>query len=117
MESVDADAFVFADADCRLADGSKGPTFFLCDVVRTLDALDEDASELDIKISDDYEDGKYYSLAGGSRLAFKHDVLGEAHVFRLPFHGGVFAIGCSRTLLRQRGLAPKASRMASGSTT
>ncbi|WP_313274863.1 DUF1629 domain-containing protein [Stenotrophomonas sp.] len=90
MESVDSDAFVFADVDYRLADGSKGPMVFLCDVVRTLDALDEDASELDIKISDDYEDGKYYSLAGGSRLAFKRDVLGEAHVFRLPFHGGVF---------------------------
>jgi len=90
MESVDADAFVFADTDYRLADGSKGPVVFLCDVVRTLDALDEGASELDIKISDDYEAGKYYSLAGGSRLAFRHDVLGEAHVFRLPFHGGVF---------------------------
>ncbi|WP_369943533.1 DUF1629 domain-containing protein [Xanthomonas medicagonis] len=90
MESVDADAFVFADVDYRLADGSKGATVFLCDVIRTLDALDEEASELDIKVSDDYEAGKYYSLAGGSRLAFKHDVLGKAHVFMLPFHGGVF---------------------------
>lgn len=90
MESVDADAFVFADVDYRLADGSKGPTVFLCDVIRTLDALDEEASELDIKVSDDYEAGKYYSMAGGSRLAFKHDVLGDAHVFMLPFHGGVF---------------------------
>ncbi|KQR18555.1 hypothetical protein ASF90_03565 [Xanthomonas sp. Leaf148] len=90
MESVDADAFAFADTDYRLADGSKGPTVFLCDVVRTLDALDEEASELDIKISDDYEAGKYYSLAGGSRLAFKSDVLGNAHVFKLPFNDGVF---------------------------
>jgi len=90
MESVDAEAFAFADTDYRLADGSKGPTVFLCDVVRTLDALDEECSELDIKISDDYEAGKYYSLAGGSRLAFKLDVLGNAHVFMLPFNGGVF---------------------------
>ncbi|MCD0244642.1 DUF1629 domain-containing protein [Xanthomonas melonis] len=90
MESVDTHAFVFADVDYRLADGSKGPAVFLCDVVRTLDALDEETSDLDIKISDDYEHGKYYSLAGGSRLAFKRDVLGEAHVFRLPFHDGVF---------------------------
>ncbi|WP_369939893.1 DUF1629 domain-containing protein [Xanthomonas medicagonis] len=90
MESVDADAFAFADTDYRLADGSKGPTVFLCDVVRTLDALDEEASELDIKIGDDYEAGKYYSLAGGSRLAFRRDVLGNAHVFKLPFNDGVF---------------------------
>ncbi|MGH8426282.1 MAG: imm11 family protein, partial [Pseudomonas fluorescens] len=66
------------------------PTYFLCDVVRTLDALDEEASTLNIVISDDYEEGKYYDLTGELRLAFKRDVLGSAHVFRLAFHGGVF---------------------------
>lgn len=90
MEAVDPDAFVFTQTDYRLADGSKGPTYFLCDVIRTLDALDEEASTLNIIISDDYEAGKHYSLAGGTRLAFKRDVLGSAHVFRLAFNGGVF---------------------------
>ena len=90
MEAVDPDAFVFSDTDYRLADGSKGPTYFLCDVIRTLDALDEEASMLNIVISDDYEGGKHYSLAGGTRLAFKSSVLGSSHVFRLAFHGGVF---------------------------
>ncbi|MEB1978856.1 DUF1629 domain-containing protein [Xanthomonas campestris pv. campestris] len=90
MESVDADAFVFADADYRLVDGSPGPTVFLCDVIRTVDALDERASELNIEISDEFEAGKYYDLTGDVRLAFRRDVLGSAHVFRLPFHGGVF---------------------------
>ncbi|WIH05024.1 DUF1629 domain-containing protein [Xanthomonas translucens pv. graminis] len=90
MESVDADAFAFADVDYRLADGSKGPTVFLCDIVRTLDALDEEASQLNIEISDDFEAGKYYDLTGDIRLAFRRDVLGSAHVFRLSFHGGVF---------------------------
>lgn len=90
MEAVDPEAFVFAKTDYRLADGSKGPTYFLCDVVRTVDALDEDASTLDLVISDEFEEGKYYGLTGEVRLAFKRDVLGSAHVFRLPFHGGVF---------------------------
>ncbi|WP_294994809.1 DUF1629 domain-containing protein [uncultured Stenotrophomonas sp.] len=90
MEAVDPDAFVFVDTDYRLADGSRGPTYFLCDVTRTLDALDEEASTLNIIISDDYEAGKHYSLAGGTRLAFKRDVLGSAHVFRLAFSGEVF---------------------------
>ncbi|OAX53514.1 DUF1629 domain-containing protein [Xanthomonas graminis] len=90
MESVDADAFAFADVDYRLADGSKGPTVFQCDIVRTLDALDEDASQLNIEISDDFEAGKYYDLTGDIGLAFRRDVLGSAHVFRLSFHGGVF---------------------------
>lgn len=90
MQAIDPGAFVFAETDYRLADGSQGPTYFLCDVVRTVDALDEDASQLNIVISDDYEEGKYYGLTGDVRLAFKRDVLGSAHVFRLPFHGGVF---------------------------
>lgn len=90
MEAVDPDAFAFADTDYRLANGSQGGTYFLCDVVRTVDALDEESSELDIVISDDFEGGKYYGMAGNVRLAFKRDVLGSAHVFRLPFHGGVF---------------------------
>ncbi len=90
MESVDSEAFAFAHADYRLADGSKGPSVYLCDVIRTVDALDEDASLLHIEISDDFEGGKYYDLTGEIRLAFRRDVLGEAHVFRLPFHGGVF---------------------------
>ncbi|WP_369914252.1 DUF1629 domain-containing protein [Xanthomonas sp. NCPPB 3005] len=90
MESVDAGAFAFAEVDYRLDDGSKGPTVFLCDVVRTLDALDEESSQLNIEISDEFEAGKYYDLTGDIRLAFRRDVLGSAHVFRLAFHGGVF---------------------------
>ena len=90
MEAIDPEAFIFTNADYRLADGSEGPTYFLCDVIRTVDALDEDTSQLNIVISDDYEEGKYYRLTGDVRLAFKRDVLGSAHVFRLPFHGGVF---------------------------
>lgn len=117
MESVDADAFAFADADYRLADGSKGPTVFLCDVVRTLDALDEEASELDIKISDDYEAGKYYSLAGGSRLAFKSGApeMRMYSSFRLTMAS--FVIGYSRRRLRLPELALMVIPTGYGSTT
>lgn len=90
MEAIDPGAFVFTHADYRLADGSEGPTYFLCDVTRTVDALDEDASQLNIEISDEFELGKYYNLTGDVRLAFKRDELDSAHVFRLPFHSGVF---------------------------
>lgn len=90
MESVDPGAFAFAETEYRLADGSSGPAMYLCDVVRTIDALDEAASELQIEISDEFAAGKYYDLAGGAKLAFKKDVLGSSHVFKLPFNGVVF---------------------------
>jgi len=94
METVDAGGFAFVETDYRLADGSKGPPLFLCDVVRSLDALDEEASQLNIEISDDFEEGKFYGLTGDVRLAFRREVLGSSHVFRLKLHGGVF---CDRT--------------------
>ncbi|NNA16267.1 DUF1629 domain-containing protein [Pseudomonas lundensis] len=104
METVDPDAFVFADTDYRLSDGSKGPTYFLCDVVRTLDALDEETSQLNIEISDEFEAGKYYGLTGDVRLAFKRDVLGSGHVFRLAFHGGVFCDRVFKEAVEEAGI-------------
>ena len=68
--------------------------YYFCGVLRTLDALDEAASRLKIKVGD-YVNGKYYSLSGGANLVFKEDVVGSAHVFRTPFADTVF---CDRAL-------------------
>ncbi|WDM76810.1 DUF1629 domain-containing protein [Xanthomonas sp. NCPPB 1638] len=90
MMSVDPEAFAFAEVDYRLYDGTPGPRHYLCDVVREVDALDEDTSRLKIKIDEDYVRGKFYSLAGGASLAFRSEALKEAHVFRTPFNPTVF---------------------------
>lgn len=90
MAAVDPGAFAFRETDYRLADGAMGGPYFLCDVIRTIDALDEAASQLKIIVSDDYEEGKYYDLTGDARLAFKREAIVDAHVFRLPYYEGVF---------------------------
>ena len=95
FEAVDSSGFVFVDCDFTLADGSPGDQRYLCNVNRMLDALDEGASKLKIKISDDYAKGKHYSFAGGASLVFKEDVVGSTHIFRTPFSGMVF---CDRVL-------------------
>jgi hypothetical protein len=95
FQAVDPEGFAFAACDFTLADGSIGPQYYLCDVVRTLDALDEEISKLKIKISNDYIGGKYYSCAGGATLVFKEDIVGSAHIFRTPYSPAIF---CSRTL-------------------
>ncbi|WP_210214447.1 DUF1629 domain-containing protein [Mesorhizobium sp. M4A.F.Ca.ET.020.02.1.1] len=41
FEDVDAAGFEFVDCDFTLADGSQGPKYYLADVVRVLDAIDE----------------------------------------------------------------------------
>lgn len=89
MAAVDPGAFAFVECETRLADGTRGPRHFLCDVVREVDALDEDASKLKIEIDEDFVNGKFYSLGGGASLAFRREVLKGAHVFLTPFNSFV----------------------------
>lgn len=92
LSSVDPNGFEFVECDYFLQDGTVGPRHYLCDVVRKIDALDESASKLKIKHSDDYPGGKYYSLGGGVSLVFRPEVVGDFHVFRTPYSGNyVFA--------------------------
>lgn len=96
LEQVDSTGFAFVEADYRLSDGTKGPRYYLCDVIRELDALDEAASKLTIEESDEFPAGKFYDLTGGSSLAFRKDAVGDAHVFRTPYSGRL--VFCDRRL-------------------
>ncbi|MEF9873998.1 MAG: DUF1629 domain-containing protein [Glutamicibacter sp.] len=96
LAAVDPEGCEFVECDYRLADGTKGPKYFLCEVARELDALDEVSSKLNIIVSDDYPGSKFYDLAGGASLAFRADAIGEAHIFRMPYSGGL--VYCDRTL-------------------
>jgi len=85
FEQLDAEAFAFVACDFRLADGSPAPQYYLGNVLRRLDALDEASSRVRIKLDHNYqtgEDEKRYSLVGGASLVFKQDVVGDAHIFR-----------------------------------
>jgi hypothetical protein len=85
-----------------------GPRYFLCNVIRILDALDEAQSRLKIAIRDDriYSDfgKKYYSPlgVGGAELVFRDEVIGDAHIFRMEHCGErSSAINGSRMPARQ----------------
>ncbi|RRU02339.1 DUF1629 domain-containing protein [Stenotrophomonas sp. 278] len=83
FEMMDADGFAFVRCDYRLHDDSAGPELYLCDVVRVLDAIDDQASEVEI-LTEGFPSGKYYEIGMGARLAFRRDVTGSARVFRSP---------------------------------
>ncbi|WP_340572491.1 DUF1629 domain-containing protein [Stenotrophomonas sp. G106K1] len=91
MNSMDPQAFDFVECDVRLADGTPMPRRFLCDVVRELDAIDEERSRLDIEIDEDFVNGKFYSIAGGASLAIRSELVRDAHVFLTPFSTFVIA--------------------------
>lgn len=103
FQAVDPEAFAFSECDFVLSDGSIGPKLYLCNVVRILDALDEEASRLKIKVGD-YEMGKYYSLAGGASLRFHPSVVESAHIFRTPYSDWVICDRLMRDTLKSAGL-------------
>ena len=91
FEAVDPTGFAFAECTVKISKGVyEGPRYWLCDVTRVLDALDEDQSRLKIGIRDDkaYSDfgKKYYSMAGGAELVFREDAVGDVHIFRMEYN-------------------------------
>ena len=90
FESVDAGGFAFAVCDFTLADGAAGPRYYLCNVIRALDALDVPASRVKVKTDRNFitgEEEPFYSILGGASLIFKKDVVAGAHIFRQPQSG------------------------------
>jgi hypothetical protein len=83
LERVDPDAFAFLECRVELRDGSEGPRYWLCDVVRVLDALSESESEITTEKNDRGE--KIYTRIGAEILLFKEDVVGPRHIFRMQY--------------------------------
>jgi hypothetical protein len=99
FEAADPAGVAFLPCDVRLPHGDyDGPRYWLCDVLRVLDALDEARSRLKIGIRDDerYADfgRKYYSVP--IDLVFRDDAIGDAHVFRMAHMRGT--IICDQTM-------------------
>jgi len=93
FESVDPKAFSFAPCVVRTPEGAwDGPRYWLCQVLRVLDALDESRSRLRIGIRDDprYRDfgQKFYEFFRGAELVFREELIGDAHMFRMVHYEG-----------------------------
>jgi hypothetical protein len=71
FESIDPQAFAFQSCDVKFRDGSTGPVYWLCDVVRVLDAFG------DITLQ---EIRRHHMAA-----VFKENIVGDSHIFRTPY--------------------------------
>nr|WP_236840905.1 DUF1629 domain-containing protein [Bradyrhizobium sp. CCGE-LA001] len=83
LETLDSEGARFVRCESRYRDNRVAPTYWLCDIVRVLDAVDEANSVL--KIEYPTPDWKVYKLHGSS-LVFKEEIVGAAHIFRLCFY-------------------------------
>jgi hypothetical protein len=85
LQAVDADGCAFVQCDVRLGKGGADQGYWLFDVIRILDAVDESASRLNIVRDHRTRGGRYYRFSGGASIIFKPDVVAAAHIFGLTF--------------------------------
>ena len=87
FETLDRDAFEFVAAETTLHNGSAGPKYWLADVVRFLDALDEKSSKVHVEKKIIPQTGRVQRRTYCKRGAevYRRESIGGAHVFRLLY--------------------------------
>lgn len=85
FEAVDPEAFEFCETTTRFRDGSEAPRYWLCEVVRFLDAVDEERSDVYVQTITGFTTGRpvrrvSHGIAG--RDVFRASVVRGHHVFR-----------------------------------
>ena len=84
FESINPQAFAFQACDVKLRDESTGPVYWLCDVVRVLEAFGESSLE-DIRRYRERTGLKYRGFLRDKTLVFNEAIIGDSHVFRTPY--------------------------------
>lgn len=105
LEAIDPEAFEFCAVETRYSKRgvlSPGPEYWLCDVIRFLDALDEEKSfGTVVKI---YPGNIKRVEIHSDKLIFRRDVVGEARIFRLFDTITVFATEHFKSAIENAGL-------------
>jgi len=83
IESVDPEPFAFLKCKVQMRDGSDGQLRWFCDVIRVLDALDEENSDVEIAIAND--GSKIYRPVIGGGVTFKPEAIDSHHIFQWHF--------------------------------
>ncbi len=87
LEAVDREGVAFLKCESRSLGRNAAPDYWLCDVIRVLDAIDEEKSRGEIL--DDGTENRHYNGMGRLSLVFKEEVVGSAHIFRPRFWGNI----------------------------
>ncbi|WP_249125265.1 imm11 family protein [Bradyrhizobium manausense] len=93
LETVDRDGVAFLRCETRSVGRKPAPDYWLCDVIRMLDAIDEEKTRGEI-LYDGTEFRQYDGMARPS-FVFKEEVVGSAHIFRPRFWGDII---CDQTV-------------------
>jgi hypothetical protein len=81
LEWISQTDFTYLAVDTEVDAGSEPATYWLCDAIIILDAVDEAQSAVKSEIADD--GSKFHSLYGNFSLAFDEKLVGEHCIFRM----------------------------------
>lgn len=95
FERLDPQAFIFCKVEMRHASGARydGPDYWLCDIPRFLDAVDEAKSGVKPSTVGGV---KWTEFPLGGDAVFRRDVIGGHHIFRLMYRPSF--VGCDEAL-------------------
>jgi len=83
LESVDRDGVAFLECETRSTGRKAAPVYWLCDVVRILEAVDEEKSRFEVL--DEGKQSRRYNGMALSSFVYREEAIGSAHIFRLRF--------------------------------
>jgi hypothetical protein len=81
LDSISQTDFAYLPVDTEVDAGSEPATYWLCDAVTVLDAIDEARSTTTSGIADD--GSKYHRISGQCSLVFDENMIREHNVFRM----------------------------------
>jgi Protein of unknown function (DUF1629) len=84
FESIDVSAFAFQACDVVFRDGSAGPCYWLCDVVRVLDAFAEETLQ-EIHAYREKTGLTNQSFISDKTLEFNENAIRDSHIFRTRY--------------------------------
>ena len=88
FEDIDPLAFEFVECDCLDVNGSPTKSRWFCDVIRVVDALDEQKTKVTIKTPEGWH--KSYEIEVTSNLYFRTNAIpANCHIFKMAHYHGM----------------------------
>lgn len=112
LKAVDREGVAFLKCESRSLGRKPAPDYWLCDVIRVLDAIDEEKSRGEILY--DGTESRRYSPMGGPSLVFKEEIVGLAHIFRPRFWGDIICDDAMKDACKAAGMRGIRFRDAAG---
>jgi len=112
LEALDREGVAFLKCETRSLNQKTAPDYWLCDVIRVIDAIDGEKTRGEI-LNEGTESRRYDRMRRPS-FVFKDEVVGSAHIFRPRFWGDIVCDQAVKDACKSAGIRGIGFRDAAG---